>query len=233
MPAFGWPTRAASASSLRWSSTSASSPGIPTSAKRGVWRVGVANCLLPRPASAAARDDDPGAGTGEVGDQLAGVVAHLRPDGHVQLDVSPGSPVAARAAAVTTLAGGDRATRAECREVAEIRVGDEDDRAAGAAVAAVGTAPRDVLLTAEAERAVAAAAGDDVDAGTVVEHRSQCVSDAAGDRRCDRVAPAERVHGHARVGVSRPRDLRPAACEPRPAPRRRRWSGRHATARAA
>jgi len=75
------------------------------------------------------------------------------------------------AAAVPTLAGSDPAARAERRQVAEVRIGHEDDRATRTPVTAVGTASRDVLLAAEAERAVAATAGDDVDAGTVVEHR--------------------------------------------------------------
>ena len=49
LPALGRPTSAASARSLRRSSISRSSPGRPTSAKRGVWRLGPAKCLLPRP----------------------------------------------------------------------------------------------------------------------------------------------------------------------------------------
>src|SRR5438034_2263762 len=49
LPAFGRPTSAASARSLRRSSISRSSPGSPTSAKRGVCRLGPAKCLLPRP----------------------------------------------------------------------------------------------------------------------------------------------------------------------------------------
>ena len=49
LPAFGRPTSAASARSFRRSSISRSSPGRPTSAKRGVCRLGPANCLLPRP----------------------------------------------------------------------------------------------------------------------------------------------------------------------------------------
>ena len=49
LPAFGSPASAASASSFSLSSSSASSPGRPVSAKRGVWREGVANCAFPRP----------------------------------------------------------------------------------------------------------------------------------------------------------------------------------------
>src|SRR5205814_3947947 len=49
LPALGRPTSAASARSFSLRSKSASSPGEPTSAKRGVWRVGVAKRRLPRP----------------------------------------------------------------------------------------------------------------------------------------------------------------------------------------
>ena len=48
-PAFGSPASAASTTSLRRSVRSASSPGSPVSAKRGVCRVGVAKRALPRP----------------------------------------------------------------------------------------------------------------------------------------------------------------------------------------
>src|ERR1044072_5627514 len=51
LPAFGRPTSAASASSFRRRSYSPASPGRPVSAKRGVWRVGVAKRRLPRPPS--------------------------------------------------------------------------------------------------------------------------------------------------------------------------------------
>src|SRR5439155_23296733 len=55
-------------------------------------------------------------------------------------------------------------------EVAKRRVGDQDDVAAVAAVAAVGTALGNELLAAEAERAVAALSGLDVNRRTVAEH---------------------------------------------------------------
>jgi hypothetical protein len=50
---------------------------------------------------------------------------------------------------------------------------DDVDRAAGAAVAAVGTAARDELLAAEADAPVAAAAGSDMDVHLIDEHRDQ------------------------------------------------------------
>ena len=61
-------------------------------------------------------------------------------------------------------------------EVAEAGVGDEDDVAAAAAVAAVGPALRHVLLAPEAQASVAAAAGEHLDAGAVVKHRASLVT---------------------------------------------------------
>ena len=49
LPAFGWPTRPASASSLSRSSIHPDSPPSPRSAKRGAWRVELAKRLLPWP----------------------------------------------------------------------------------------------------------------------------------------------------------------------------------------
>ena len=51
-----------------------------------------------------------------------------------------------------------------------VAAGDDVDRAAVAAVAAVGAAARDELLAAEAQAAVAAVAGSDVDVDFVDEH---------------------------------------------------------------
>ncbi len=71
---------------------------------------------------------------------------------------------------VTAAAAFEPALALEEREVAAVGIGDEDDVAAIAAVTAVGTALRHVLLAPEAERAVAAAAASHLDAGAIVEH---------------------------------------------------------------
>ena len=55
-------------------------------------------------------------------------------------------------------------------EPIDARLGDHDDAAAVAAVAAVGPAARHVLLAAEAHAAVAAAAGFDFDGDAIDEH---------------------------------------------------------------
>ena len=58
----------------------------------------------------------------------------------------------------------------EIEEGVEVGVGDEVDRAAGSAVAAVRPAARDELLAPEAHRAAAAVAGGDVDFYFVYKH---------------------------------------------------------------
>ena len=66
LPAFGWPTRPASASSLRRSSIQPDSPSSPRSAKRGAWRVELAKRLLPWPPRPAGRHHGALAGLDEV-----------------------------------------------------------------------------------------------------------------------------------------------------------------------
>ena len=85
----------------------------------------------------------------------------------------------AGAAAVAAAAALEQALAAKTREVAQIRVGDEDDIAAAAAVTAIRAAFRDIFFPAEAQRAVAAAARLHVNAGAVVEHRPYSVTDEA------------------------------------------------------
>jgi hypothetical protein len=75
--------------------------------------------------------------------------------------VSPGATAGA------PFAGSKPLSPLELGEVAEIRIADEDDVAAGTAVAAVRAALGDVLLPAEAQRTVAAAPRLHVDAGAV------------------------------------------------------------------
>ena len=63
---------------------------------------------------------------------------------------------------------------AEVEERGQARVDPQDDAAAAAAVAAVGTAPGDVRLAPEGRCAVAAVAGADPDLDAVEEHRGDC-----------------------------------------------------------
>ena len=107
----------------------------------------------------------------EIGDEIAAVGRDLRADGDGYLGVGAGRAVLARAPARLTLPRREPLRAPERGEVAQLRIGDEDDVAAAAAVAAVRPALRDVLLPAEAQSAVAAAACLDANLGSVVEHR--------------------------------------------------------------
>jgi hypothetical protein len=106
----------------------------------------------------------------EIGDEPLILVEHLRADGDGQHDVLPAlaarEPPAAAAAALRT----DLLVRPERREVAPLRVRDEHDVAARAAVTAVRPAFRHELLAPKVDRAVAAAACSNVKPCSIVEH---------------------------------------------------------------
>src|SRR5581483_10064266 len=140
------------------------------------------------PSRAAPRDHDARPRGDEVGDEPV-VLEDLGACGQVQLDVGSVGAVLAGAAPGLAAGGAEDALRPEAGEVAEVAVGDEDDVAAAAAVAAVGTALRHELLAAEAQSAVAAAARLHLDSRAVVEHlgcrleqRERGAVGAAGDR---------------------------------------------------
>src|SRR4051812_23094169 len=61
-------------------------------------------------------------------------------------------------------------TMGEGREGIDARLGDHDDAAAIAAIAAIGSAARDVFLAAKAHAAITAIAGFDFDGDAVDEH---------------------------------------------------------------
>ena len=171
MPAFGKPASAASTTSLRRSSISASSPGSPVSANRGVWRVGVAKRAFPRPPSPPCATTTRVVGRHEIGDETPVAVEELRADG----DAEPGGlavcAVLLAPAAVAAPASLDPPDAPERGEVAERGVRLDDDVTAAPAVPAVRPALRDVLLAAEAQAAVAAAPRLDLD---VVLDRGTC-----------------------------------------------------------
>ena len=132
---------------------------------------------VPAPAPAPARDDDPCLVLAQVGDDRPVVdVRHLRPHGNREDDVVAVGAVLARAAAVAAALRVEDRLGAEGREVAQVGVGDEDDVAAAAAVAAVRAALRHELLAPEAEAAVAAATRLDADADAIVEHAHRLTS---------------------------------------------------------
>ena len=87
--------------------------------------------------------------------------------------ISRSRPVAAgleRALAALAALGAMLGVVAEVDEGVAVGIGDEVDRAAGAAIAAVGTAARHELLAAEAQAAGAAMPRLDVDVDVVDEH---------------------------------------------------------------
>ena len=106
----------------------------------------------------------------QVGEQLPVLVEDLRADRNAQLGMLTGSTVLQRAAAVAATLRLDPLVRPEAGEVAQIRVGDQHDVPAGAAVAAVRPALGNVLLATERQAAVAAPPRLHVDAGAIVEH---------------------------------------------------------------
>ena len=110
------------------------------------------------------RDDDARIGRGEIRDQAAVLVEHLGPDGDTKLDRLARRPVLQRAAAGRTAACPVPSLHTKSRQIAQIRVRDQNDVASRSAVATVGAALGDVLLTAKVQAPVAAAARLDVGA---------------------------------------------------------------------
>jgi len=101
----------------------------------------------------------------------------LRPDRNAQLDDLAVRAVSLLSASVSAAAGSELPHATQGGEVAQRRVGANDHVTAATPVAAVGPALRHVLLAAEAEGAVAAASGLDVNLRAVVEHTSVAFGD--------------------------------------------------------
>ena len=121
---------------------SRSSPGSPTSAKRGTWWVELAKRALPRPPRPPRATTTARLRMGEVGDELV-ALEHLRADRDVDLDALAARAVLAGAAAVAALGRGDPLARARaCERSRRSGSATSDDVAAVAAVAAVGAALR-------------------------------------------------------------------------------------------
>ena len=138
---------------------------------------------VPEAASSAAGDHRALADRNEIGDQRARFVLVDRGAGrHVEDEVVTGLAVPARLRAATA---GRRPEVVAVVEVAERRLAGIDpevDRAATAAVAAIGTAARDVRLLPEGRGPVATITGADPDLHAVEEHRGHSRT-AAGDPR--------------------------------------------------
>ena len=181
LPALGKPTRPTSASSFKLQPQMmlfARLAGL-VLARRAVG--GRGKVRVAQAAAAALGDEHALADVGEIGELLAPNRASAGsctktsvPTGTGISRSSPSRPGLERAFALPAALGGELRREAEVNERVAVRIGDEIDRAALAAVAAVGAAARDELLAPEAEGAAAAVAGVDVDVDFVDEH---------GDRR--------------------------------------------------
>ena len=128
-------------------------------------------------AVAAAREDDARVRPREVRDQVALGAVRLRPDGNRELDRLAVGAVLARAAARLAAAGPELRLRAERGEVAQVGVGDGATTSPPRPPSPPSGPPfGHVLLAPEAQASVAAAAGQHLDAGAVVEHAGSLVT---------------------------------------------------------
>ena len=124
----------------------------------------------------AAGDDDTRPDAGEIGNQLAALVENLRSDGQVQLDRLAVGTVLVASHPRPTAPGLELVPRAKLGEIAQLRIGDQHDIAAVAAVAAVRSTLGDVLLATKGKAAVPAPPRQNVNASLVVERRlARCV----------------------------------------------------------
>jgi hypothetical protein len=172
-----------------------------------VGRVG--ETLVAVAAESTGGDDRPLSGLDEV-EGLAVEAGDGRSRRHRDDQVGAAGAVPVRAAAVPAAPGPVMGGYAHRCEIAPRRVGGEHDIAAAAAVAAVGTAARHVRLTAEADRAVAAAAALDVDAGLVVEHGESKAGSTLAARFSEQLRGAGRCPLPAYSVTDTTRPLRPA-----------------------
>ena len=97
-------------------------------------------------------------------------VHHDRAGRNVNDQVFGAAAVALLAAAMLAAFGAPLFAVGQDGQAIDAGLGNHDDAAAVAAVAAIGAAARDVLLATEAHAAVAAAAGFDFDGDAIDEH---------------------------------------------------------------
>jgi hypothetical protein len=130
---------------------------------------------------------------GEVGDerQLIGSALLLedeRPDGYVDLEVGGRVTGLVGTLPVLTVLGFEFGMEPEVDERVLGGRRDDVDRAAVAAVATIGTATRNELLTAKTQASASTVAGDHVDVYFIDEHRPQYRRGMKGDGRSARLA---------------------------------------------
>src|SRR5690606_37168530 len=120
---------------------------------------------------AAAGCDHGVAGAGQILKHVTGPgVGDDRARRQVDHEVMPVAAMAIGAAAALAVFGAPVLAHGECGQAIDPFDGSEDDASAVAAIAAVGTAAGNVLLSAKAQAAVAAAAGFEFDGDAIDEH---------------------------------------------------------------
>ena len=107
---------------------------------------------------------------GERNQIVAGLLVHRRARGDLQDEIAAVMSGAIRSLTVLAALGAELRMEAVGDERVLVETRDEVDRTAVSAVAAVRSAPRDALLAAKAQAAVAAAARFDLDVDLVDEH---------------------------------------------------------------
>ena len=124
--------------------------------------------LVAHAAGPALGDDEPLIGLTDVGDDLAGVmIGDNGAQGHRDDAISAISAVHLLAHAVAAVLGPVVRVVGEVEQGVDGGVANEDDIAALAAIAAIGSALGDVLLAAHADGPVASLAGADEDCGAI------------------------------------------------------------------
>ena len=171
MPALGKPTSATSATVFSSRTTSPSQPEGAEQREAGCLALGVGERGVAEAALTAGRDDESHAGLVEVGELAAVGRRDHGAQRNRQLERLTLIPAAVVAHAGSAVAA--RAVRAAvvAEQGRDLRVGDERDVAAVAAVAAVGSGERLELLALDRDAAVAAVTGAQVERHLVDEGR--------------------------------------------------------------
>ena len=175
MPAFGLPTRPTSAitfSSSRRVRASPGSPGVDWRGARLVDDLKRRFPLPPLPPSAATTCSPAGERSFSTCPCSASITTV--PGGTGITQIVGRAAVAVGAGPRLAVLGLPQAALGQGGEAIDPLLGDEDDAAAVAAVAAVGSAAGDVLLPAEADAAVAPFAGLHLNLHLVDEHKAKC-----------------------------------------------------------
>ena len=133
---------------------------------------------IAQPAATSGRGFEAGARADQVGEQSAVLVEHNGPVGDLDFQVGAGGAIAVTAHALLARSRDDMRPEVEVEQGVHLRVDDQHDAAAAAAVAAVGTAERLEFLAVDRGAAVTAGARPRVDDDAVDKprHRSSSYS---------------------------------------------------------